>query len=314
MRQLPPLAAVRAFEAAARHRNYTRAGEELGLTQAGVSYQIKSLEQRVGTVLFVREGRRMQLTPAGAALAQRVSQAFATMESAFAELAKDEEQVLSIACFQTFATKILAPRLGSFQLEHPEIAVRLVVGDAFVDLEAGECDLAVRLSREEPAGLQVHRLHRLGIAPFANPKFVAAHETLQADDPDIAEDQRISPNNVWWREWDDARSAKRAGEKVGRQPRGLEFDSQQLDAAAAMSGNGVAILAPTLFHTELAAGRLVRVGTRIVRPGGYFRLIYPEVRRHSLKVRAFRHWLMREIEPCLAADPGCLDGLDRESG
>ncbi|MBB3034275.1 LysR substrate-binding domain-containing protein [Alteriqipengyuania lutimaris] len=311
MRQLPPLAAVRAFEAAARHRNYTRAGEELGLTQAGVSYQIKSLEQRVGTVLFVREGRAMRLTPAGEALAQRVSQAFTTMESAFAALAKTEEQVLSIACFQTFATKILAPRLGSFQLEHPEIAVRLVVGDAFVDLEAGECDLAIRLSREEPVGLQVHRLNRLGIAPFASPGFVAAHEILQAEDPDIAEDQRISPNNVWWREWDDARCASH--EMTERQPRGLEFDSQQLDAAAAISGNGVAILAPTLFHTELTDGRLVRVGTRIVRPGGYFRLLYPEVRGHSPKVRAFRQWLMREIEPCLAADPGCREDWERAS-
>lgn len=186
MRKLPPLAAVRAFEAAARHRNYTRAGEELGLTQAGVSYQIKSLEQRVGTILFVREGRAMQLTPAGEALAQRVSQAFATMESAFAALAKTEEQVLSIACFQTFATKILAPRLGSFQLEHPEIAVRLVVSDAFVDLDAGECDLAIRLSRDAPAGMHVRRLNKLGIAPFASPAFVAANSELQADDPPIA--------------------------------------------------------------------------------------------------------------------------------
>ncbi|MEL7729883.1 LysR substrate-binding domain-containing protein [Citromicrobium bathyomarinum] len=311
MRQLPPLAAVRAFEAAARHRNYTRAGEELGLTQAGVSYQIKSFEQRVGTVLFVREGRAMALTPAGEALAQRVSQAFATMESAFAALAQTEDQVLSIACFQTFATKILAPRLGSFQLAHPEIAVRLVVSDAFVDLEAGECDLAIRLSRDAPTGLQVHRLNKLGIAPFASPAFVEANGELQAGDPPIAEDHRISPNNAWWREWDDARCASRDGNDGQRQPRGLEFDSQQLDAAAAISGNGIAILAPTLFLSEVTDGRLVRVGTRVVRPGGYFRLLYPEVRRHSPKVRAFRHWLERELEPCLAADPGCLEGMER---
>jgi|TARA_R100000049_G_C1931770_1_gene75693 LysR family glycine cleavage system transcriptional activator len=314
MRKLPPLAAVRAFEAAARHRNYTRAGEELGLTQAGVSYQIKSLEQRVGTVLFVRQGRSMRLTPAGEALAHRVSQAFSTMESAFAALAKTEDQVLSIACFQTFATKILAPRLGSFQLAHPEIAVRLVVGDAFVDLEAGECDLAIRLSRHAPSGLQVHRLNRLGIAPFASPDFVAANGELQSNDPPIAEARRISPNNVWWREWDDGRCASRAGNDGERQPRGLEFDSQQLDAAAAISGNGVAILAPTLFLSELTDGRLVRVGTRIVRPGGYFRLIYPEVRRHSPKIRAFRHWLVREMEPCLAADPGCMVDVELEVG
>ena len=108
MRKLPPLSAIRAFEAAARHKNYTRAGEELGLTQAGVSYQIKSLEQRVGTPLFVRNGRLMELTPAGDALAPRIAQAFASMEAAFSSLGDSDGSILSIACFQTFATKAVS--------------------------------------------------------------------------------------------------------------------------------------------------------------------------------------------------------------
>lgn len=308
MRTLPPLSAIRAFEAAARHKNYTRAGEELGLTQAGVSYQIRNLEQRVGTVLFVRNGRSMELTPAGEALAPRISQAFISMESAFASLGESEDTVLSIACFQTFATKILAPRLGKFQLEHPEIAVRLDVSDRFVDLEAGECDIAIRLSNEVPAGLVSHFLMRLGVAPFASPAFVERHEDLRAADPSILDAYRISPGNAWWQIWDDARCADRAGQDDGAGLRGLQFDSQVLDGAAAASGDGVALVASTLFTAEIEEGTLQRVGSAIVWPGAKFRLVYPEVRRHSAKVRAFRNWLIPELESLFADTPdGVMD-------
>ncbi|MGB3470607.1 MAG: LysR substrate-binding domain-containing protein [Erythrobacter sp.] len=303
IRKLPPLSAIRAFEAAARYGNYTRAGEELGLTQAGVSYQIRNLEHRLGTVLFVRRGRTMELTPAGEALAPRIAQAFANMERAFASLDQAEHAVLSIACFQTFATKVLAPRLGAFQLAHPQIAVRLVVSDAYVDLDAGECDVAIRLSPDVPASLASHDLMHLGIAPFASPECVARYPELSGPDAVIAACHRISPGNVWWEQWDEALCAKRTGSDS---PRGLEFDSQMLDAAAAMSGNGVAIVAPPLFHSEIKEGRLVRVGQRVVRPGRKFRLIYPAIRRQSPKVRAFRQWIMRELEVLMVADPGAV--------
>ncbi len=296
MSRLPPLAAIRAFEAAARHGNYTRAGEELGLTQAGVSYQIKSLEQRVGAVLFARNGRSMELTPAGEALAPRITEAFDTMERAFASLGESDHAVLSIACFQAFATKILAPRLGTFQLANPEIAVRLDIADHFVDLEKGDCDLAIRLSRDVPATLDDHVLTPLGIAPFASPAFLERHEELSGPDPRILDPQRISPRNIWWDRWDEARADARPPEEY-RPPRGLEFNSQLLDAAAARSGNGVAILTPMLFSDEVAEGKLVRVGERTVEPGGAYRLLHPEARRHSPKVKAFRDWFFAEMQP-----------------
>ncbi|MEO0462516.1 MAG: LysR substrate-binding domain-containing protein [Pseudomonadota bacterium] len=303
MRNLPPLSAIRAFEAAARHGNYTRAGEELGLTQAGVSYQIKSLEERIGAILFVRRGRSMELTAAGEALAPRIAQAFGTMESAFAALNRVEDSVLAIACFQTFATKVLAPRLGSFQIAHPEIAVRLDVSDDFVDLEAGRCDLAIRLSHDVPESVRSHDLMALGIAPFASPDFAARFADFDRPDAPIPEDRRISPNTGWWQKWDEALCGARSALSLASTPRGLEFDSQMLDAAAAMSGNGVAILAPPMFHTEITEGRLVRVGERVVRPGSRFRLIYPAVRRQSPKIRAFRNWLTQELAPMIAAEP-----------
>ncbi|GMN02549.1 LysR substrate-binding domain-containing protein [Erythrobacter sp. MTPC3] len=308
MRNLPPLTAIRAFEAAARHRNYTRAGEELGLTQAAVSYQIRNLEQRVGTVLFKREGRFMELTPAGEALAPKIARAFASMESAFSSLDESEDAVLSIACFQTLATNFLAPRLGAFQLANPGIAVRIEVSDRYADLDAGEADVAIRLSRTVDPGLESHFLMRLGIAPFASPEFIAQHAELRGADPETPEGLRISPGTAWWQVWDTDRCPNSGPADRANLPRGLEFDSQVLDAAAAMSGNGIAILAPALFVSQVADGRLKRIGDAIVWPGGIFQLVYPEVRRHSAKVRAFRRWLTAELESRLAGDPdGVLD-------
>lgn len=298
MRKLPPLSAVRVFEAAARHQNYTRAGEELGLTQAAVSYQIKSLEERVGAPLFSRNGRRMELTPEGAQLAPRISHAFSTMQNAFASLS--EGSVLSIACFQTFATKFLAPRLCSFQIAHPQIAVRLEVADSFVDLHAGEVDIAIRLSHDVPAGLEVHELMPLEIAPFANPQCITKTGTLQGKDPDVLEDLRISPGSPWWRLWDEARCADR-GKGLSDRKRGrLEFDSQILDCAAAMSGDGVVILSPEFFRPEVASGQLCMVGERPVRADAKFRLVYPEARRHAAKVKAFRDWFKAEFSKFIA--------------
>ena len=297
MRSLPPLSAIRAFEAAARHKNYTRAGEELGLTQAGVSYQIRSLEARVGTTLFVRNGRYMDLTPAGEALAPRIAQAFANMEGAFASLAENQDSVLSISCSQTIATKFIAPRLGTFQLAHPEIAVRMDVSDELADLEAGDCDIAIRFSAEAPTNLESHILFHAGVAAVACPEFLESRPELRENHPAVAQEHRISADYLWWRAWDDALCAQQ-GQSAERG--GLRFDSQLLDAEAAMGGNGVALLMPGMFHAEINDGRLERLGDFVVWPESLFRLVYPEVRRHSPKVRAFRNWLLKEAQQHLA--------------
>ncbi|MEL7446965.1 MAG: LysR substrate-binding domain-containing protein, partial [Pseudomonadota bacterium] len=121
---------------------------------------------------------------------------------------------------------------------------------------------------------------------------------------------RISPSNAWWEAWDNARRAERAGMADAAVLRGLQFDSQVLDAAAAMSGNGIAILSSNLFSAETADGRLQRIGNAMVWPGGKYRLVYPEVRRHSAKVRAFKAWLMEEVKALLSDEPDGLEGIE----
>ena len=137
MRRLPPMAAVRAFEAAARTENFTAAAAELGMTQAAVSYQVKSLEERLGAPLFVREKGRARLTPLGARLLPSLTSAFDTLEAAFASHRQEDESLLTVTTTHTFANTWLAWRLGGFQMEHMDLAVRMTTSNEIVDLQVG---------------------------------------------------------------------------------------------------------------------------------------------------------------------------------
>ena len=169
MRILPPLAAVRAFEAAARTENFTAAAAEVGMTQAAVSYQVKSLEERLGAALFVREKGRARLTPLGARLLPSLTSAFDSIETAFAAHRQDDESLLTVTTTHTFANTWLAWRLGAFQMQHPDLAVRMTTSNDVVDLRTGEADIAIRAGRGDWAGVECHRLFRSSFTPMANP-------------------------------------------------------------------------------------------------------------------------------------------------
>ena len=151
-----PTCRVRAFEAAARTENFTAAAAELGMTQAAVSYQVKSLEERLGAPLFVRERGRARLTPLGARLLPALSSAFDTIEAAFASHREEDESLLTITTTHTFANTWLAWRLGAFQMEHPDLAVRMSTSNEVVDLRSGDADIAIRAGRGEWDGLEKH--------------------------------------------------------------------------------------------------------------------------------------------------------------
>ena len=119
---LPPLAAIRVFESAARHLSFTRAATELGMTQAAVSYQIKLLEERLGAPLFLRQPRALKLTEAGQWLAPRTTEAFDLLREAYSRFSEREQATLIVNTMHTFAAQWLSPRLGKFQLQHPKIA------------------------------------------------------------------------------------------------------------------------------------------------------------------------------------------------
>src|ERR687894_952258 len=176
MRRLPPLTAVRVFEAAARTENFTAAAAELGLTQAAVSYQVKALEERLGAPLFIRERGRARLTPLGQRLLPALSQAFDSIEAAFATHQAEDESLLTVTTTHTFANTWLAWRLGGFQMEHPDLAVRMTTSNEMVDLRSGDADVAIRAGRGDWQGLEHHELFASSFTPMASPACIAEAE------------------------------------------------------------------------------------------------------------------------------------------
>lgn len=307
MSTLPPLAAIRAFEAAARHENFSRAAEELALTQAGVSYQIKLLEERLGVQLFHRQGRSMVLTDIGRRIAPRVTEAFATLNDAFSTARAENEGVLGITAPQTFATNWLAGRLGSFQIRHPDLAVRLDVSNTLVDLTMGEFDIAIRGITDPTPGMVCHFLFRQIFTPMASPAFLAEHPI--ATPADLLTAPRLSPADEWWDQWfaslpDFTEGQDRDGKARERgHDKGIRFDSQVLDGHAAIAGHGVAVLSPVMFVQAVEAGQLVQIFPHLTCEPRHFYLAYPEHKARQPKVRAFRDWLMVTIREAMGDDP-----------
>ena len=292
MRRLPPLTAVRAFEAAARTENFTAAAAELGLTQAAVSYQVKALEERLGAALFVRERGRARLTPLGQRLLPTLSQAFDSIEAAFATHQAEDESLLTVTTTHTFANTWLAWRLGGFQMVHPDLAVRMTTGNDTVDLRSGEADVAIRAGKGEWPGLEILKLMESDFTPMASPECVAkferelGRELAPADLPNLP---LIGPQDEWWARW-----FTDAGVSLeGRRPRGgIRLDSQANEGHAAMAGQGFALLTPLLWRGDVAAGRLVQPFPLTSNDGYAYWLAYPPERRMVPKVKRFREWLL----------------------
>lgn len=297
MAKIPPLAAVRVFEAASRHSNFSRAAEELAMTQAAVSYQMKLLEERLGAPLFVRRGRSMVLTDLGQRIAPQIHEAFATLGKAFATARAETDTVLNITAPRTFATNWLAGRLGEFQITRPDLAVRIDVTDTMVDLAAGEFDVAIRGQQQrEIPGLVSHFLMWMPVTPLASPAFLAKHPLRTPADLLVV--PRLSPDDDWWDLWFETLC-----EPGNPRQAGIRFESQVLDGHAAIAGHGVAILSPPMFQSQIETGALVQPFPHVARYRNGFWLVYPEHKRNLPKVRGFRDWLCDAVKRAAGDDP-----------
>ena len=285
-----PLSALRIFEAAARLKSFTRAAEELGVTQAAVSWQVKALEQRLGQALFRRLPREVVPTAEGERLARACSEAVSLLRAAIADLTEAGQGVLVISTLQSLATQWLAPRLGGFQLAHPGIAVRLETSGRLVDLTRENVDVAIRFGRGGWAGLAADYLFSAGQAPLCAPEIqrrfrLERPEDLLGDIPRIGADDE-------WAAW--FASAGVGGAPPPSGPR-LISDLQTVEVGAALAGHGVALGTPALFAHEMASGRLVQLFEAPEDSPGYW-LAYAPDRRRSRKIVAFRDWLLARVE------------------
>ena len=301
-RRLPPLNALRAFEAAARHLNFSRAADELSVTPGAVSQQIQNLEDYVGVALFKRTPKGLLLTDAAQTALPALREAFDRLAEAASLLtAAVDGRRLTLTAPPSFAAKWLMPRLKGFEEAYPQVDVRLSADMEIVDFTAGEVDLAIRYGAGRYPALELQRLMSETVIPVASPSLMsetplerpedlANHILLHDGSPDADES---CPD---WSMWLAARGVR--GVDGTRGPR---FNQSSLVIEAAMSGRGIALAKRTLAQDDLDAGRLIaplQIATAV--DFAYY-LVHPKAKGRLPQVKAFVSWLREEAQAHEAA-------------
>lgn len=297
-RTLPPLNGLRAFEAAARHMSFTDAAEELSVTQAAISHQVRGLELRLGLKLFVRRNRSLLLSEAGQAYLPAVRAAFDQLNEATEKLLqKDRGGHLTVTTTASFATKWLVPRLGGFQRSNPEIDVRISTGTGLIDFSREDVDIGIRYGRGQWSNLMAERLVGEDIMPVCAPSLAKGASALRKP----ADLKRftllhIAPFPDDWQVWLTA-----AGVKGVDATRGVTFDNSIVAYQAAIDGLGVALGRDPLVAPDLKAGRLVAPFDFKMPSDLAYYVVYPAEAIRRRKIKAFRDWLMTLAELKTAA-------------
>jgi len=297
MDRLPPLSAIRAFEAAGRHENFSRAAEELGMTQAAVSYQIRQLEDRVGRPLFVRDKGRVRLSDSGRRLLPALSSSFSGIAEAFAALREEDDDVLELNAAVSFGGTWLSARIGRFQVRYPDLAVRISLANELIDFTRGTVDATIRAGHGKWEGLRVDFLFRQHFTPICTRAFCEAHAIERPED--LLRVERLAPNDPLWAGW-----FAQVGIDTPPPRQGVVLDSQLQEATAIQGGFGVAMMTPMYWRAELDSGRLVQPFDTVYVPGarpGAAQwlnaqwLVHPEARVGVRKIERFREWIQEEL-------------------
>jgi LysR family glycine cleavage system transcriptional activator len=286
--RLPPLSAIRAFEAAGRHENFSRAADELGLTQAAISYQVRQLEDRVGRPLFVREKGRVRLSDTGRRLLPAISGGFAGIAEAFDALREEDSDVLDLNAAVSFGGTWLSARIGRFQVRYPDLAVRISLANEIIDFGQRTIDAAIRGGSGVWDGLRADFLFRQHFTPICTPAFLEANAIARPED--LLRVERLGPNDTLWRGW-----FRKAGIGAPEARQGVELDSQLQEANAMLGGTGIAMLTPLYWKADLASGRLVQPFDILYLPASAHWLVHPAHRVGVRKIERFREWLHDEL-------------------
>ncbi|WP_336683591.1 LysR substrate-binding domain-containing protein [Stenotrophomonas maltophilia] len=286
-RQLPSLAAIRAFEAAARLGSFARAAEELDTTAASVSYHVRRLEAQTGTCLFLRHAQHVELTVVGASVAQEATRAFDALRASFMRAAGMDAARLRLSVLPTLGTSWLTPRLGTFRARHRQLLLELDLSAEPQDLAAGHFDAAIRNGHGEWPGLQATPLFPSVFMPLCAPALLPSARGLGSTTLEIP----LLGRPDWWALWFAAH-----GHLPPPAPGSLvtPFAVEHLDVGAAIAGQGIAIGSPILFQAELESGRLVQAHPGVASDGRSFWFVAPSARSGSAKVIAFRDWLVEQ--------------------
>jgi LysR family glycine cleavage system transcriptional activator len=297
MRKLPPLRALHAFEAAARHHSFAAAANELGVTPTAISHQIRQLEEACGVKLFQRRPRPLLLTSAGARLYPALRNGFDALATAMASLAEEDAQTpLRVTSPNAFASKWLVPRLPKWREENLTVALEIIGTDAVLDVRAGATDVAIRYARKPPLDLMAHEVFRDAFVPVCSPRLLEQHGPIErAADllrfPLIHYDWINSdPDAPTWRQWLAVARSIDPDFNPLEKAWDLSFSEELHAIDAVIGGQGVAICSDVVVSNELRSGQLVKAHP-LALPGYGFYLVSMPHSPQALVIEAFSTWM-----------------------
>ncbi|NGO51848.1 transcriptional regulator GcvA [Allomesorhizobium camelthorni] len=290
-RRLPPLTALPAFDAAARHLSFTKAAAELHVTHGAVSRAIRNIEDRLGIRLFERGTRSVRLTPAGAAYAAEIGAALDRIGAAtIVATAPHSAGVLNVSTSDGFAGRWLVPRLHRFHRANRDIDVRLSTSGLHADFIRDGIDIAIRYGAGGYEGVVSEFLAEEEVSPVCSPELLQGEHPLRQPS-DLRHHRLIHDNfRIDWATW-----LQRAGLDDINPDSGVRFDSATYAVEAAVHGEGVLLGRSALVSADLAAGRLVRPFDLALRSTSKYYIVYPDGALRQRKVKAFRDWLFSEM-------------------
>jgi LysR family glycine cleavage system transcriptional activator len=288
-RRLPPLSALRPFEAAARLESFSRAGDELHLTHGAVSRQVRALEDHLGTELFSRHGKRVALTSAGRAFAERVRAALDDLALA-AEMARParREGRLSVSVLPSFASRWLMPRIIRFMEAHPKIEVNVSASVSLADFARDEIDIAIRFGVGPWPGVACEKFLEDEYFPVASPRMNGGK--LPRTPRDLAHVRIMMEDRDYWARWFEA-----AGVTLERPIVGPNFNDSTYSLQAAARGEGVALARRSIIGEDLERGTLVRLFDVAVPCREAYWFVCPRELAQAERVVAFKEWVKEEL-------------------
>lgn len=295
-KKIPPLNALRSFEAAARHCSFRLAAEELCVSHSAVSHQVKLLERYLGMDLFVRKARAVELTRSGRQYYPILREAFEKISDGTEKLlAPLRPEVLTVQLYSTFAIRWMIPRLSDFQKTEPGVSVRLTMSQRDVDFDQEEVDACIRVGRSPAVDLDQQHLFSNELFPVCSPKTLSELKLESPSDLSKAPILQVYPSEGDWSIW------LEENEVDGVLPNaGLQFDSYDHALSAALQGIGVALAMQPFVSRELSAGLLVEPfpEQRVANPNKWYFVTRKE-KAQQPKIKKFRDWLRTAVE----ADP-----------
>ncbi len=283
---------MRAFEVAARHLSFSRAADELNVTKAAISHQVKALEDDLGMPLFQRLNRALALTAAGQALFPAVSEAMGLMAAAVKRLHhQDRAGELTVTTMDSFAARWLVPRLGRFRQEYPDIDVLIATSDESIDFARESADLAIRYGAGSWPGLSVERLMTEEVFPVCAPGMLQSGPPLER--PSDLKNHTLLHDDMRedWRMW-----LMAVNELDVDARKGPGYQHSNLAIQAAEQGDGVALARSVLVEDLLTSGRLVKPFNVSLPVEFAYYIVCPMANLSRPKVKAFKAWLFREAE------------------